>query len=300
MRAQALQQTSFKQGACQIVSYRTRSWRQARADLVARTGLKKEETAIVSDRHLVLLNLKGAAERGQFRLDGRSTEFVRRKPGAILFVPAGCDWRGWEAGAASAAYLSISVDPALVSKLCTEMSGGPLPILSPDLGFEDPIIMNAARGIAAEIDDRNPVSTMLTESYIATIFAQLMRKQRFVTPAYKGGLTRANLNRIIELIDADLTAELSLAHLADHIGFSVPHFCRAFRQSVGCPPHTFIVRRRIERAQDRLRDSSVPITDIALSCGFSSSSHFSNMFKRLIGVTPLDYRQRWLLDERRQ
>jgi AraC-like DNA-binding protein len=289
----AAPQPNFKQGRCHALSHKTRSWRSSQADIVARSGLEKEETAVVSNRHLVLLNLKGASEQGQYILDGKAAGFVRRKPGAILFIPAGCDWRGWEVGASSAAYLSISVEPALVETLCTEMSGGSTPTFSADLGFEDPIIMSAARGIGAEIDDRNPLSTMLTESYIATIFAQLMRKQRYVVPTRKGGLTTSVLNRLIEIIDEDLAAELSLSQLAERIGLSVPHLCRAFRQTVGCPPHTFIIRRRIELAQNYLRNTAMPITDIALSCGFSSSSHFSNTFKRMVNATPLDYRQSW-------
>ncbi len=285
---------SFKQGVGKVVSHRTRSWRFSQADLVERIGLKKEETAIVSSRHLLLLNLRGASERGQYYLDGRKTDFVSRKVGDILFVPAGCEWRGWEEGASNAAYLSISIEPCLVEKLCTALSGGPLNAFSPDLGFEDPVIMGAARGIASEIDERNPVSTMLTESYIATIFAQLLRKQRYVAPGKKGGLTSRDLTRVVELMDDDLSADLTLAQLAGHIGFSVPHFCRAFRQSVGHPPHTFIVRRRIAQAQSQLRETDLPITDIALACGFSSSSHFSNTFKRIVGKTPLDYRKGWV------
>jgi AraC-like DNA-binding protein len=287
------QQSGFKQGECQVVSHRTRSWRLAKADIVERKGLAKEETAVVSDRHLILLNLRGASVNGQFSLDDRRVAFIRRKPGAILFIPAGCEWRGWESGASNASYLAIAVEPALVTTLCMERAVGKPPPLSPDLGFEDPIIMNAARGIAREIDDQNPVSTMLTESYIGAIFAQLVRKQRFIAPTRKGGLTSSHLTRIIECIDQDLTAELSLSQLAEKIGFSVPHFCRAFRQSVGCPPHTFIVRRRLAQAQNLLRETQLSLTDIALSCGFASSSHFSNAFRRLIGTTPLSYRQNW-------
>lgn len=285
--------SNLKRGTCRTVSRKTRSWRLAQADIVVRSGLEKEETSYISNRHLVLLNLQGASEQGQYQIDGRRQSFVRRKPGAILFIPAGAQWRGWEVGASTAAYLSISVDPALVTKLAFDMDGGPPSPLSPDLGFEDPVITNAARGIGAEIDDRNPVSLMLTESYIATIFAQLMRKQQYVAPARRGGLTTTHLNRVIEIIDEELTAELSLSRLAEHIGLSIPHFCRAFRQTVGCPPHAFVLRRRIEHAQDQLRATALSITEIGLACGFSSSSHFSNTFKRLVGTTPAAYRQSW-------
>lgn len=286
-------QPAFKVGACRTTSHDRRSWHRVEADLVRRSGLAKEETAITSSQHLVLLNVQGNSERGQYFIDGRNAGFVPRKPGAILFVPAGCSWRGWEAGASTAAYLSILVQPAQVAELLARVPPGALPSLSPDLGFEDAIIMNAARGIGAEIRDRNPLSTMLVESYTATIFTQLMRKQKYPPPVRKGGLAATNLNRVIAKIDDDLTADLSLLQLADLAGLSVPHFCRAFRQTLGCPPYTFIIRRRIERAKDYLRHSSRPVTDIALSCGFSSSSHFSNAFRRETGTTPLAYRGTW-------
>ncbi len=286
-------QPAFKVGDCRTASHEKRSWHHVEADLVRRTGLEKEETAITSSLHVVLLNVQGNSERGQYVIDGRNAGFVPRKPGAILFIPAECSWRGWEAGASTAAYLSILVKPAHVAELLARVPPGSLPSLSPDLGFEDPIIMNAARGIGAEIRDRNPLSTMLVESYTATIFAQLMRKQEYVAPVRKGGLASTNLNRVIQKIDDELTADLSLLQLAELCGLSVPHFCRAFRQTLGCPPYAFIIRRRIERAKDYLRHSSMPVTDIALSCGFSSSSHFSNTFRREVGTTPLGYRGTW-------
>ncbi|MBB3237011.1 AraC family transcriptional regulator [Phyllobacterium endophyticum] len=286
-------QHSFKVGDCRTTSHQQRSWHRVEADLVRRTGLAKEETAITSSRHLVLLNVQGNSERGQYFIDGRNAAFVRRKPGAILFVPAGCNWQGWEAGASTAAYLSILVQPAHVVELLAGVQSGALASLAPDLGFEDPIILNAARGIGAEMRERNPLSALLVESYTATIFAQLMRRQKSPASVRKGGLAPANLNRVIEKIDDDLAGDLSLLQLAILADLSVPHFCRAFRQTLGCPPYAYIIRRRIERAKDYLRHSSMPVTDIALSCGFSSSSHFSNAFRREVGTTPLAYRATW-------
>lgn len=284
---------AFKVGDCRTTSHEKRSWPRLEADLVRRSGLEKEETAITSSQHLVLLNVQGNSERGQYFIDGRNAGFVARKPGALLFIPAGCSWRGWEAGASTAAYLSILVKPAHVAELLARVPSASLPSLPPDLGFEDPVILNAARGIGAEIRDRNPLGTMLVESYMATIFAQLMRRQHDQPSVRKGGLAARNLNRVIQKIDDELTTDLSLVQLADLVGFSVPHFCRAFRQTLGCPPYAFIIRRRIERAKDYLRHSAMSVTDIALSCGFSSSSHFSNTFRREVGTTPLAYRGTW-------
>lgn len=281
---------TFKAGNCRTIVHEQRIWRHVQADLVRRTGLETEEFATKSDRHLVLLNVKGKSERGEHFLDGKRTRFVPRRPGSVLFIPAGCHWKGWEAGASTAAYLSITIDPIFVSDVFSRMATGTLPTLSPDLGCEDAIIMNAARGIGEEIDEHNHLGTMVVESYVATMFAQLFRRQRYVATARKGGLSATNLNRVIEKIDDDLTSDLSLAQLAALAGLSIPHFCRAFKQTLGCPPHAFIVRRRVERAKEYLRLSRMPITEVALLCGFSSSSHFANTFRRETGMTPQDFR----------
>lgn len=293
MQDQKVAPTFFKSGDCRTISHQSKSWGLVQADLVRRTGLAKEETDITSTRHLILLNLRGNSERGEYFLDAKHAAFIPRKPGAILFIPAGCSWKGWEVGDPTAAYLSISVDQAFVTKLFDRtLSSGP-PSLSPDLGCEDAVIMNAARGIGAEIHEQYPLSTLLVESYAATIFAQLARKQRYAPPVRKGGLASANLSRVLQRIEDKLVTDLSLGQLAAVAGLSVPHFCRTFKQTLGCPPHTFIIRRRVERAKEYLRHSSMTVTDVALASGFSSSSHFSNAFRREVGTTPVGYRGSW-------
>jgi AraC-like DNA-binding protein len=288
-----LRSHAFKHGECRTTSHQHKSWRAAHVDLVRRTGLKKEETAMVSNRHLLLLNLRGNSEHGEYFLDNRKAGFVSRKPGALLFVPAGCDWQGWEVGASTAAYLSISVDPAYLNELFASSSPGQVSSFSPDLGFEDQVIMNAARGIGAEVCDRNSLSGILVDAYVATIFVQLMRRQRRLQYVRKGGLAAASLNRVIQKIEDELTGTVSLSQLAKAASLSVPHFCRAFKQSFGCPPYEFIIRRRIDRAKEYLRGSQMTVTEIALSCGFSSSSHFSNTFRRETAASPLEYRAAW-------
>lgn len=270
-----------------------KSWRGTQVELVRRTGLEREETSIVSDRHLVLLNLQGSSDHGAYFLDNRKVEFVPRRPGDLLFVPAGCEWRGWEVGASNAAYLSICVDPSYIGQLFAPSYGRNMPALTADLGFEDQVMMNAARGIGAELSDQKQLSGMLVESYVATIFVQLMRKQRRVRPARKGGLTSSNLSRVKQKIEDELDQIVSLQQLADVAGLSIPHFCRAFKQAFGCAPYEYVIQRRIARSKEFLRGSGRSITDIALSCGFSSSSHFANVFRRSVGTTPAQYRSDW-------
>ncbi|WP_210214623.1 AraC family transcriptional regulator, partial [Sinorhizobium meliloti] len=230
---------------------------------------------------------------GEYFVDGRRSTFIRRRPGAVLFVPAGCILEGWEEGASTAAYLSISVEQTFLQTLAGRLPSERIRLLSPDLGFEDPIIMRAARGIGNEIGERSPMGTLLVENYATSILAQLLRRLSYTPRVSKGGLPPATLNRLLEKINAELASDMPLSLLAEIAGLSIPHFCRAFKQSIGYPPHAYIYRLRIERTKEYLRQSSMPITEIALACGFSSLSHLSSAFRREVGITPIGYRLTW-------
>jgi AraC family transcriptional regulator len=69
------------------------------------------------------------------------------------------------------------------------------------------------------------------------------------------------------------------------------HFCRAFKQSFGVPPHRYHVQRRIEQAKLLLTDRAISITDIGLTVGYSQTSSFSVAFRKLTGWTPTEYRR---------
>ncbi|TIP93629.1 MAG: helix-turn-helix transcriptional regulator [Mesorhizobium sp.] len=69
------------------------------------------------------------------------------------------------------------------------------------------------------------------------------------------------------------TKDPPLADLANEVGVSRFHFCRAFKQSTEMTPHAFIAQRRLEHSADMLRSTNISATEIAMECGFGSSSH---------------------------
>jgi len=105
-------------------------------------------------------------------------------------------------------------------------------------------------------------------------------------PKRRGGLPPRVLRRVQEYIDSHLNENMGLDILAGAAGLSVHHFARAFRQSLGEPPHSYVLRRRIERAQEMLKQTDQPLSEIALAVGFSDHSHLARHFRRLMGVTP--------------
>jgi AraC family transcriptional regulator len=99
------------------------------------------------------------------------------------------------------------------------------------------------------------------------------------------------LRRIRDRIEAELDTELSLASLAKESGYSRAHFLRMFRAATGLTPHQYVLERRLSTAQQLLQQSKMLLADIALRCGFSSQTHMNDVFRKRLGVTPLEYRR---------
>src|SRR5262249_42623297 len=102
----------------------------------------------------------------------------------------------------------------------------------------------------------------------------------------RGGLSPALKNRICDFIEDHILEKLSLGVLSSMAGLSPNHFARAFQQSVGLPPHQYLLRRRLEHAEQLLYKTQLPLSQIALQVGFSDQSHLARHFRRLTGMAP--------------
>jgi AraC-like DNA-binding protein len=107
-----------------------------------------------------------------------------------------------------------------------------------------------------------------------------------VPPLSRGGLSPALTHRICKYIESHLDERISLEALASMAGLSTHHFARSFRQSVGTPPHGYLLRRRLEHVEHLLRDTQLPLSQIALAVGFSDQSHLARHFRRSTGMPP--------------
>ena len=101
-----------------------------------------------------------------------------------------------------------------------------------------------------------------------------------------GGLPPGLIRRVREYIDSHLGENVRIETLATLVGLSAYHFARAFKQSIGVPPHEFILRQRLERAGQMLHGTELPLSEIAVAVGFSDQSHFARHFRRQTGITP--------------
>jgi AraC-like DNA-binding protein len=116
------------------------------------------------------------------------------------------------------------------------------------------------------------------------------RRANGVVRARSGRAARTDAHELAEgaaaLLGAELDLPLSLATLSRRLGVTAPHLCRTFRRVRGTTLHQHRTELRLRAALEAVRESGRDLTEIALACGFSSHSHFTNAFRRRFGAAP--------------
>jgi transcriptional regulator GlxA family with amidase domain len=100
------------------------------------------------------------------------------------------------------------------------------------------------------------------------------------------------LLRAKDRMDGASHEEWPIHRLAQVSAVSVAHFARSFKEAFGVPPHRYLLTRRIERATALLRDTDLPVTDIALQTGWNSIGTFGRIFRDITGESPGEFRAR--------
>jgi AraC family transcriptional regulator len=111
------------------------------------------------------------------------------------------------------------------------------------------------------------------------------------THVERGGLPTWQIRKIITHVEANLSRRIRVQELAQLLGLSASHFCRAFKCAFGASPHDYVLRRRIEVAQAMMLTTSEPLRSIAANCGMCDQQHFTRSFRRIVGETPLMWRR---------
>jgi AraC-like DNA-binding protein len=109
-------------------------------------------------------------------------------------------------------------------------------------------------------------------------------------PQAHGGLSAGAMRRVREFVDTHLGESIDLPMLAAVAGLSLHHFARQFKQSAGVTPHHFLTQKRLQRAQEMLTQTNLPLSEIAYAAGFSDQSHLARHFRHMLGTTPREFR----------
>jgi len=107
----------------------------------------------------------------------------------------------------------------------------------------------------------------------------------------RGGLAPWQSKRVAAYIESNICSKIGVTDLAALVQLSTGHFFRAFKISFSASPVAYVMRRRMLRAQEIMARSEAPLSRVALECGMCDQAHFSNTFRRIIGVSPNIWRR---------
>jgi AraC family transcriptional regulator len=105
------------------------------------------------------------------------------------------------------------------------------------------------------------------------------------------GLAPWQRARITRYVDANLAKRLSTAELAALVRLSTNHLRRAFKASMGCSPHEYVIQCRIVRAMTLMLETGISLAQIAFECGLADQAHLCRLFRRRVGISPSAWRR---------
>jgi AraC-like DNA-binding protein len=240
------------------------------------------------DSFAVILCLRDASSH-KFRLNGREMIHCARSHGDVCITSL---------EQAPSAYLETPFDwlvfqvPRMtLNEVASDAGAQPIDALVPSngAGTADPVTTRLGLCLLPAIEHPGQLNRLFIDhvaSALCAHFAHAYGGMRLPAEASSAGLAPWQERRATEIMNAHLDGDISVARIAGECGLSRGHFDRAFKQSTGLSPHRWLVQRRIDKAKDLLRNSGLPIVEIALACGFAEQSHFTRVFSRNVGESP--------------
>ena len=105
------------------------------------------------------------------------------------------------------------------------------------------------------------------------------------------GMPAWQIRRVIDYIDSHIGGTILVLDLSDLLQRSEAHFARTFKKSLGEAPHAYIIRRRVEHAKHLMLTTEMPLSEIALACGFTDQAHICKSFRAHVGQSPAAWRR---------
>jgi AraC family transcriptional regulator len=215
--------------------------------------------------------------------------------GSISVVPAGIPARWRWSGRNDT--LHVYLDPGLVTRVAAEafdLDPARLTVHPLD-GLDLPHLRATMWAVDSELTaDGAGGGRLVAESLADVLAVHLIRHvlaPRQPARRRHGTLPPATLRAVVEYIEEHLDASPTLGQMATVARLSPYYFAREFKAATGLPPHQYVVARRVERAKQLLQArADLPLAELAASAGFSDQSQLTRHFKRLVGVTPGQFR----------
>ena len=240
----------------------------------------------------VIMSYTGAMQRLE-RRSGKSVAIGTARSGVVTIIPAGSSSRWDIPGPVNV--IQLYLPHTTLERVASEADRVTPGHLQERTGHPDPITSRLLVS-AADVLEGNEALDALFRQQLTDLLATRLLAAHAGAPItlqpVMGGLPPATLRRAIERLRSDSDTDVSLAALASDAGLSRFHFCRAFKESTGLSPHSWLRQHRLEQAMNMLRDTDTSVVSVAAALGYASQTAFAAAFRKLTGETPSDWRRR--------
>jgi AraC family transcriptional regulator len=235
---------------------------------------------------LALFWFQSGVDRMRLRLDGKVVHTKVSPDGVLTLVPACIELQGEFIIKPYCDYSVVFIDDALFQRYAFRFD-------KPLLAFKHRVLEQGIAMLCHQAAFADSAFELFAEGWALQALAHIVRAsdQLLHPQRVRGGLTAVGLQRVKDFIHANFGTSLSVSTLAQIAGVSTRHFLRAFQESTGQTPLSFVQSVRVDMARQLLMDSRNSITEVALECGFSHGQHFSDRFKGATGLTPSAFRK---------
>ncbi|NQZ82746.1 MAG: helix-turn-helix transcriptional regulator [Colwellia sp.] len=241
-----------------------------------------------NQQHTLSLYLEGGFET--HRTDVKSSFGA---PGRFCLMPKESESQ-WHVGS-SQQFMHLYFDDAYLKQLALKTFDiDPRKVNLPELIFHENLALEGMfRHQVFTADWSNGENQLLMEQVTDTILVAMIQSLGIAkfTCKMRGGLAPKVALDVCEFIHENYFRQIFLVELADLAQLSEFHFCRMFKENLAQTPQEYLTQVRIERVKELLSTTKLPLTEVALRCGFSSQSHMGRYFKKLIGISPMQYRK---------
>lgn len=227
----------------------------------------------------------GLMEGGARTLNCKGQTYALRA-GSVLLLNPGDSHSCAQTDGGGMDYRALSIPPRVMLRLAEEIAHRrELPALSPSV-VEDQEIASALRALHERV--MRGCDPLRREEALWLLATLLMRKCA-QAPDANAPACREEIRRACAFMEARCDRSVSLDEICRAAGLSKSTLLRAFVKARGVTPYAYLENIRIDRARALLERGATPI-DAALQTGFSDQIHFTNCFRRFIGLTPAAYR----------
>jgi AraC family transcriptional regulator len=243
-------------------------------------------------RHMILVHNANPTIQAERQFDGHRQSEQLGGETNIVIAPAMIQHQAnWSQ---ASPFSLLFLEPDFLTRVAYESIATDRVELIPHYATHDRFIDQIGRSLTAELQNNQLHSKLFADSLTVALSIHLLRHYTNLQQPireYAGGLSRQKLQQVVEYINENLAADLTIAAIAQQVEMSPYYFSRLFKQSVGLSPYQYVMQQRIERAAYLLRTTTLSVAAIATQVGFSTQSQFTIQFRKFLGITPSNYRK---------